>query len=112
MHGVPRIPWDAEGIFDGISTYKLDSHGKIYEHSVDNMILRDPPMFANPALLANLNFQPAATPQLGLNFGQQQLPALGESFYVPESAAAEEAHAFVISQLGVAFSAAEPRLER
>lgn len=33
VHGVPRVPWEAEGTFDGISTYKLDSDGKIYEHA-------------------------------------------------------------------------------
>jgi len=66
VRGIPRVPWDAEGIFDGISTYKLDSEGKIYEHSVDNLILRDPPLFSNPALLAGLNLQPSqTTPQLG-----------------------------------------------
>ncbi len=27
--GVPRVPWDAEGFFDGISTYKLDHNGKV-----------------------------------------------------------------------------------
>ena len=32
VHGVPRLPWQAEGLFDGISTYKLDHTGKIYEH--------------------------------------------------------------------------------
>ena len=25
VHGVPRVPWEAEGRFDGISQYKLDS---------------------------------------------------------------------------------------
>jgi hypothetical protein len=33
VHGVPRVPWEAEGTFDGISQYKLDSEGKIYEHA-------------------------------------------------------------------------------
>lgn len=28
VHGFPRLPWDQEGTFDGVSTYKLDSHGK------------------------------------------------------------------------------------
>ena len=66
VRGIPRVPWEAEGIFDGVSTYKLDSTGKIYEHSVDNLILRDPPLLNNPALMAALNLQPVAqTPQLG-----------------------------------------------
>ncbi len=64
VHGIPRVPWEAEGTFDGISTYKLDQTGKIYEHCVDNVLLRDPPMLRNP-LLAGLNLQPSQTPQLG-----------------------------------------------
>ena len=64
VHGVPRVPWEAEGIFDGISIYKIDSQGKIYEHSVTNFNLRDPPLaIANP--LSALNLKPAQTPQLG-----------------------------------------------
>lgn len=52
-----QVPWEAEGIFDGISQYKLDNQGKVYEHSVDNVMLRDPPMARNP-LLASLNLVP------------------------------------------------------
>ena len=26
IHAVPRIPWEAEGIFDGVSEYKLDRY--------------------------------------------------------------------------------------
>ncbi|KXZ50599.1 hypothetical protein GPECTOR_15g282 [Gonium pectorale] len=63
VHGIPRVPWEAEGTFDGISTYRLDSHGKIYEHSVDNILLRDPPMITNPPLLAGLNLQPLVPQQ-------------------------------------------------
>ncbi len=49
VHAFPRVWWETEGTFDGISTYKLDSDGKIYEHSIDNMQLRDPPI-TNPLL--------------------------------------------------------------
>eukprot|EP00879_Flechtneria_rotunda_P000506 GHRR01000610.1.p1 GENE.GHRR01000610.1~~GHRR01000610.1.p1 ORF type:complete len:344 (+),score=81.40 GHRR01000610.1:198-1229(+) len=62
VHGIPRVPWEAEGTFDGISQYKLDSEGKIYEHAVDNVILRDPPMQGVGPLLAGLNLVPG-TPQ-------------------------------------------------
>lgn len=24
LHGVPRVPWEVEGVFDGISNFKLD----------------------------------------------------------------------------------------
>jgi len=73
VHGIPRVPWEAEGLFDGISTYKLDSKGKVYEHSVDNVLLRDPPMLTNPPLLAGLNLVP----------GGPQQPVAG-SWYVGE----------------------------
>lgn len=67
VHGVPRVPWEAEGLFDGVSTYKLDSAGKIYEHAVDNVMLRDPPMALNSPLLATINLlrQPQAQPYPG-----------------------------------------------
>lgn len=48
VHGMPRIPWETEGTFDGVSTYKLDKHGKIYEHMVDNVIFKDPPVVKLP----------------------------------------------------------------
>lgn len=63
VRGVPRVPWEAEGIFDGISTYKLDRNGRIYEHSVDNVLLRDPPMATNGPLLAGLNLIPQGSQQ-------------------------------------------------
>ncbi|KAK9903421.1 hypothetical protein WJX75_005160 [Coccomyxa subellipsoidea] len=62
VHGIPRVPWKAEGIFDGVSTFKLDRKGKIYEHQVDNVILRDPPMLRSP-LFAGLNLTPLLQPQ-------------------------------------------------
>lgn len=63
VHGIPRVPWEAEGVFDGISQYKLDSEGRIYEHAVDNVILRDPPMQGLGPLLAGLNLVPGAPQQ-------------------------------------------------
>eukprot|EP00803_Ostreobium_quekettii_P007158 evm.model.scf_1654.2 EVM.evm.TU.scf_1654.2 scf_1654:19997-24320(+) len=57
VHGIPRIPWEAEGIFDGVSIYKLDGHGKIYEHEVSNVIFRGPPVVRFP-LLANMSLAP------------------------------------------------------
>jgi hypothetical protein len=63
VQAIPRVWWEAEGMFDGISTYKLDSEGRIYEHMVDNVQLRDPPI-TNP-LLYGLNFlmSPRMQPQ-------------------------------------------------
>ncbi|CAI9102053.1 OLC1v1000246C1 [Oldenlandia corymbosa var. corymbosa] len=45
-HGVPRVPWESHGRFDGTSEYKLDKNGKIYEHQVHNIVPpRAPPKF-------------------------------------------------------------------
>ncbi|CAK9882486.1 unnamed protein product [Sphagnum jensenii] len=45
VHGIPRVPWEAQGHFDGTSEYKLDKDGRIYEHKVDNVIMNSPPKF-------------------------------------------------------------------
>lgn len=45
VRGIPRVPWEAQGRFDGTSEYKLDKDGKIYEHKVDNVIMNSPPRF-------------------------------------------------------------------
>lgn len=50
VRGEPRVPWKAEGLFDGISEFKLDKNGKIYQHKVDNTILSDPPYIKLPIL--------------------------------------------------------------
>jgi hypothetical protein len=58
VHAVPRGWWETEGTFDGISTYRLDSEGRIYEHYIDNVQLRDPPI-TNPLLYGyNLLMRP------------------------------------------------------
>jgi len=69
---VPRVWWQAEGTLDGISTYKLDRDGKIYEHRVDNVQLRDPPI-TNPVLYA-LNYIQLSGMQ------PQQMPVPGSWF--------------------------------
>lgn len=45
VHGIPRVPWESRGRFDGTSEYKLDKQGKIYEHRVDNIAFNKPPRF-------------------------------------------------------------------
>ncbi|XP_020097433.1 uncharacterized protein LOC109716414 [Ananas comosus] len=45
VHGIPRVPWESHGRFDGTSEYKLDKNGKIYEHRVDNVALNSPTKF-------------------------------------------------------------------
>ncbi|CBI24161.3 hypothetical protein VitviT2T_030744 [Vitis vinifera] len=42
LRGVPRVPWEAKGEFQGTSRYKLDRNGKIYEHKVDNLAFNFP----------------------------------------------------------------------
>lgn len=41
VRGTPRVPWEAQGHFDGTSEYKLDKDGKIYEHKVDNVVMNN-----------------------------------------------------------------------
>ncbi|MCO5560879.1 hypothetical protein L7F22_014499 [Adiantum nelumboides] len=50
VRGIPRVPWEAQGIFDGTSEYKLDKRGKIYEHKVDNVALNAWPKFKVPTV--------------------------------------------------------------
>lgn len=50
VRGIPRVPWEAQGIFDGTSEYKLDKQGKIYEHKVDNVALNARPKFKVPSM--------------------------------------------------------------
>ncbi|EXB62627.1 hypothetical protein L484_023922 [Morus notabilis] len=42
LKGVPRVPWEAKGQFQGTSRYKLDRQGKIYEHKIDNLAFNFP----------------------------------------------------------------------
>lgn len=47
VHGIPRVAWDEirRGRLEGTSEYKIDRHGKIYEHRVDNVAVNSPPNF-------------------------------------------------------------------
>ncbi|KAL6626985.1 hypothetical protein ACP70R_030711 [Stipagrostis hirtigluma subsp. patula] len=44
-HGIPRVPWEGHGRFDGASVYKLDKNGKIFEHKVHNVAMNPPTKF-------------------------------------------------------------------
>eukprot|EP01025_Chloroclados_australasicus_P029571 TRINITY_DN2957_c0_g1_i1.p1 TRINITY_DN2957_c0_g1~~TRINITY_DN2957_c0_g1_i1.p1 ORF type:complete len:274 (+),score=4.40 TRINITY_DN2957_c0_g1_i1:102-923(+) len=81
VRGVPRIPWKMEGRFDGYSIYKLDRHGKIYEHQVDNVIFYDPP-FQRIPLFANLQFWQQYVPQRSPCPGIQCIQTLPFSIYL------------------------------
>lgn len=45
VHGIPRVPWESRGRFDGTSEYKLDKDGRIFQHQVHNIALNAPPKF-------------------------------------------------------------------
>ncbi len=51
VRGIPRVPWETQGHFDGTSEYKLDKDGRIYEHKVDNVIMNSPPKFQPQSVL-------------------------------------------------------------
>ncbi|XP_078436779.1 uncharacterized protein LOC144707515 [Wolffia australiana] len=52
LKGVPRVPWEARGEFQGTSKYKLDRRGKIYDHKVDNLAVNFPKVTAPPLRVA------------------------------------------------------------
>ena len=57
--GKSRLPWQPVAVFDGVSTFRFDSQGKVFEHSVDNVALRFPPLGRRSPLFAALNMVPA-----------------------------------------------------
>ncbi|XP_058747303.1 uncharacterized protein LOC131620298 [Vicia villosa] len=54
LRGVPRVPWEAKGEFQGTSRYKLDRNGKIYEHKVDNLAFNFPQKMMKPVSVLDL----------------------------------------------------------
>lgn len=54
LQGVPRVPWEARGRFQGTSRYKLDRRGKIYEHKVDNLAFNFPRTAMRPATVLDM----------------------------------------------------------
>lgn len=52
--GIPHLPWEGQGHFDGTSEYKLDNNGNNYEHKVGNVIMNSPPNF-QPQSVLDLN---------------------------------------------------------
>ncbi|PIN08374.1 hypothetical protein CDL12_19048 [Handroanthus impetiginosus] len=54
LRGVPRVPWEAKGEFQGTSRYKLDRNGKIYEHRVDNLAFNFPQQLKPAASVLDL----------------------------------------------------------
>jgi len=64
VRGIPRVPWETQGHFEGTSEYKLDKEGKIYEHKVDNVSLNTPQKFTPVTVMDLVRLTPTATPFL------------------------------------------------
>lgn len=60
LRGVPRVPWEAKGEFQGTSRYKLDRNGKIYEHKVDNLAFNFPQTIKPASVLDLVTACPAS----------------------------------------------------
>ncbi|CAN8240437.1 unnamed protein product [Cochlearia groenlandica] len=60
LKGVPRVPWEAKGEFQGTSQYKLDRNGKIYEHKVDNLAFNFPHQLKPVTASSVLDLVPAS----------------------------------------------------
>ena len=81
LQGVPRVPWEARGRFQGTSRYKLDRSGKIYEHKVDNLAFNFPRTVMRPATV--LDLVGAACPTTpNLTFWEDQLEDSGSHPWV------------------------------
>lgn len=62
LKGIPRVPWEAKGQFQGTSRYKLDRNGKIYEHKVDNLAFNFPLQLKPAVSVLDLVAASPATP--------------------------------------------------
>ncbi|KAI3769004.1 hypothetical protein L6452_00100 [Arctium lappa] len=69
LKGVPRVPWEAKGQFQGTSRYKLDRNGKIYEHKVDNLAFNFPQQLKPAISVLDLVSACPATPNPTFSWG-------------------------------------------
>ncbi|XP_010531998.1 PREDICTED: uncharacterized protein LOC104808135 [Tarenaya hassleriana] len=69
LRGIPRVPWEAKGEFQGTSRYKLDRNGKIYEHRVDNLVLNFPQQLKPAVSVLDLVVTSPASPNPTFLFG-------------------------------------------
>lgn len=69
LRGVPRVPWETKGQFQGTSKYKLDRTGKIYEHKVDNLAFNFPQQLKPAASVLDLVGACPASPNPTFLFG-------------------------------------------
>ncbi|CAN7052696.1 unnamed protein product [Brassica rapa subsp. trilocularis] len=69
LKGIPRVPWEAKGEFQGTSRYKLDRNGKIYEHKVDNLAFNFPHQLKPATSVLDLVTACPASPNPTFMFG-------------------------------------------
>ncbi|KAL1205619.1 hypothetical protein V5N11_001327 [Cardamine amara subsp. amara] len=69
LKGVPRVPWEVKGEFQGTSRYKLDRNGKIYEHKVDNLAFNFPHQLKPATSVLDLVTACPASPNPTFMFG-------------------------------------------
>ncbi|CAA0836566.1 Uncharacterized conserved protein (DUF2358 [Striga hermonthica] len=74
LMGVPRVPWEAKGQFQGTSRYKLDRRGKIYEHKVDNLAFNFPQRLKPTASVLDLVTACPASPNPTFLWGPVESP--------------------------------------
>ncbi|XP_022994071.1 uncharacterized protein LOC111489873 [Cucurbita maxima] len=73
LKGVPRVPWEGRGEFQGTSRYKVDRNGKIYEHKVDNLAFNFPQPLKPAASVLDLVSACPASPNPTFLWGTQDL---------------------------------------
>ncbi|KAH7679044.1 Polyketide cyclase SnoaL-like protein [Dioscorea alata] len=81
MQGVPRVPWEARGRFQGTSRYKVDRNGKIYEHKVDNLAFNFPRV-VKPATVLDLVAASACPASPNLTFRWDAMDDVGASSWL------------------------------
>ncbi|KAJ0980836.1 hypothetical protein J5N97_009091 [Dioscorea zingiberensis] len=81
LQGVPRVPWEARGQFQGTSRYKVDRNGKIYEHKVDNLAFNFP-RAVRPGTVLDLVAASACPPSPNLTFRWDAMDDAGSSSWL------------------------------
>uniref|UniRef100_A0A5B6ZH78 NTF2-like domain-containing protein n=1 Tax=Davidia involucrata TaxID=16924 RepID=A0A5B6ZH78_DAVIN len=82
LRGVPRVPWEAKGQFQGTSRYKLDRNGKIYEHRVDNLAFNFPQRLKPAASVLDLVAACPASPNPTFLWGPPDVYSSSSSSWV------------------------------
>eukprot|EP00475_Leptophrys_vorax_P038470 TRINITY_DN67960_c0_g1_i1.p1 TRINITY_DN67960_c0_g1~~TRINITY_DN67960_c0_g1_i1.p1 ORF type:complete len:422 (-),score=7.93 TRINITY_DN67960_c0_g1_i1:158-1282(-) len=90
VRGIPRLPWESQGRFDGTSEYKLDSSGKIYAHKVDNIVMSDPPKY-QPLTVMELLRMSGANTTPSITCSSRSFPSVPPAFSLSNNFLAEAA---------------------